>query len=201
VRRKPQPPSFSPARAAPLLLAASIDPWLAPSACLACRPAVLPAGENAKLARVPWVGPPLCLELVHGTRVCAVRVDTAVEVETKVRGNGGTGSMAGWKAACKREGVRAGGGAGDLYCVAGGEGQEGEGGPMKPCGSGRQRGRQPNGCTPQPFCMSTGCVSPADPAAAGQVVSGVQQGHHGAQCGVSAGLPATRCRLGGGLGA
>jgi hypothetical protein len=45
---------------------------------------VLPAGENAKLARVPWVGPPLCLELVHGTRVCAVRVDTAVEVETKI---------------------------------------------------------------------------------------------------------------------
>ena len=55
--------------------------------CLrSCRPPV-PEEENKKLITVTWpvLVPPLCLELVLGTRVCAVRVDSAAVLQNTVR--------------------------------------------------------------------------------------------------------------------
>ena len=52
----------------------------------ACRPPV-PEEENTKLITVTWPVsvPPLCLELALGTRVCAVRVDSAAALQNTVR--------------------------------------------------------------------------------------------------------------------
>ena len=63
---------------------------LAPSGC---RPAVART-ENSKLRVVSYVGAPMCLRLVHNTRVCAVRVDTAAEMQHKVDGCTRGGSSA-----------------------------------------------------------------------------------------------------------
>ena len=48
----------------------------------------MPEEENKKLITVTWPVhvPPLCLELVLGTRVCAVRVDSAAVLQSTVRG-------------------------------------------------------------------------------------------------------------------
>lgn len=45
------------------------------------------AEDNPKLITVTWpvLVPPLCLELAHGTRVCAVRVDSAEVLRKTVR--------------------------------------------------------------------------------------------------------------------
>lgn len=51
-----------------------------PHACLCRGP--LPWAENKKLITVTWpvTVPPICLELALGTRVCAVRVDSAQDL-------------------------------------------------------------------------------------------------------------------------
>ena len=43
--------------------------------------------ENSKLRVVPHIGAPMCLRLAHNTRVCAMRVDTAAELQHKVGGS------------------------------------------------------------------------------------------------------------------
>ncbi|PSC75375.1 hypothetical protein C2E20_1285 [Micractinium conductrix] len=40
--------------------------------------------ENNQMRLVQYISAPLCLELVHGTRVCAVRVDNAADMKHKV---------------------------------------------------------------------------------------------------------------------
>ena len=47
----------------------------------------MPQEENKKLITVTWpvLVPPLCLELALGTRVCAVRVDSAAALQNTVR--------------------------------------------------------------------------------------------------------------------
>ena len=47
------------------------------------RPAVA-VQENNQMRLVQYISAPLCLELVHGTRVCAVRVDNAADMKHKV---------------------------------------------------------------------------------------------------------------------
>lgn len=55
------------------------------------------AEDNPKLITVTWpvLVPPLCLELAHGTRVCAVRVDSAEVLRKTVRAGALTASCMG----------------------------------------------------------------------------------------------------------
>ena len=48
----------------------------------------MPAEENKMLITVYWpvAVPPMCLELALGTRVCAVRVDSAAALKDTVSG-------------------------------------------------------------------------------------------------------------------
>ncbi|KAL4444044.1 hypothetical protein ABPG75_011781 [Micractinium tetrahymenae] len=50
---------------------------------LSRRPALHDPAENLALRLLSHVSAPACLELVHGTRVCGIRVDTAAALQTK----------------------------------------------------------------------------------------------------------------------
>jgi len=54
-------------------------------------PATQPVEVNTQMKLVEWVSAPMCLNLVHNTRVCAARVDTAADAQHKVTWGG-----AGW---------------------------------------------------------------------------------------------------------